>query len=230
MRISFLATLVACLFMCVVQAQPQLNKTYSHHLGLQVNPLLKQLVNFGNSPVVDNPFLIKYGIRNNAKQTELMFGFGFRFTEESMESGLKSDFTRLNFRVGYALKKQLGKGFEIGAGLDGVLNLQNNQTVNIQSFGGGIDSTITITNGRNYSFGGGPQLTLSYYITPNVKFGTESTLYFLVGQDNLKATIDNYRTDFNGNVVFSSQTEETEERTKQFEIQLPVALFLSVVF
>lgn len=224
-------TLAWCLLASVcMYAQLGVNQGYSHHIGVQVNPLLRQLVNFGNSPTVDNPFLIKYGLRNNATQMEWMFGFGYRYSLQNREDGLRSDLSDLDFRVGYAKKFDVSNRFEVGVGLDLVLNAQNNQTVNVQSFGGGIDSTVTTTQSQEFAFGAGPQFTLAYYITPNIKFGTESTFYFLRGSSRLITRIENWRTDFNGNQIYTASDDEFKDTSLDLSFQLPVALFLTIVF
>jgi hypothetical protein len=224
------ALLLSMLLGFFVQAQLGETTSYSHHIGVQVNPLLRQIVNFGNSPAIDNPFLLKYGLRNNARQTEWMVGFGYRYALQNREDGLKSDLSDLDFRVGYAKKYNLSNRFEVGVGLDLVLNLQNNQTVNVQTFGGGLDSTVSTTQSQDFAYGAGPQVTFAYYLTSNIKIGTETTFYFLRGSSNLLSRVENWRRDFNGNQIYSSSTDEFSETTMDLSFQLPVALFLTVIF
>ncbi len=203
----------------------------SHHIGFQVNPLLKQIVNFGNSPAIDNPFLVKYALRFNQSRSEILAGFGYRFTETSTENGLKSDLSDLSFRIGYAKKRMVGARFEVGLGLDLVWNAQNNQTINVQSFrnGGFLDSTISTTRSNANSLGGGPQITIGYYLTNRVKVGTEATFYFLAGINKLTLKELNYRTDPNGQIIETTNYQESENKTRDLQMQLPVALFLTIV-
>ncbi len=226
--------LISCAsFLCVAQVGTisKMPDRFSHHVGIQVNPLLRQLVNFGSSADIDNPFLLKYGLRFNASQTELLFGFGYRYALVNEENGLKSDLSDLSFRVGYAKKFRLGRGFEAGVGIDAVLNLQNNQTINVQSFGPGfVDSTITTTQSTQYAFGGGPQVTFGYYLTENIRIGTEATFYFLTGANDLTVRTENWREDFTGNINYSSSSEKNKDRVSNLDLQIPVALFLTIVF
>jgi hypothetical protein len=231
MRKLIYAAIVLCLCSTLVVAQTQ--KEYSHHVGVQTNLLLEQLINFGNSPQINNPFLLKYGLRNNEKQTELMIGFGFDYDFEEEENGLKSRLTDLDLRIGYAKKMMLNKRFELGYGLDAVFSGLNARTVNIQAFGGGggfVDSTITTTRSYEIEYGLGPQFTLDFYITPTIKIGTEATFYFLSGQNSFDLTVENWQTDFGGNLSYSRSDDEDQSSTAAFNFQVPVALYLTVVF
>lgn len=203
----------------------------SHHVGLQVNALLKQVVNFGNSPAINNPFLIKYSLRFNESKKELMFGLGYAYAQESMKGGLKSDNSDLNFRIGYGKKYALGKKVELGLGLDLVLNAQNIQTVNVQAFnfGTGFDSTITTTKSINIGYGLGPQATLAYYITDRIMIGTEATFYFIRSQDNLETRTENHSKSGGSPVIVTADIQSEENSRMDFNLQVPVALFLIIV-
>lgn len=233
---SVVIILLCLLSFTTVDAQFSLdnNKKFSHHLGVQANPLLRQIINFGNSPDIQNPYLLKYGLRNNSNNTEFLFGFGFTYGKEEVEDGVNADFSNLDFRAGYAKKVLIGKGFEAGFGLDLVFNNSNAKTVNIQAFSGGggfVDSTITTTKNFGMQYGLGPQLTLDYYITNNIKIGTEATFYYLVGQSTFTLDIQRFRTDLQGGGL-----EETSENDKEklsstdVRFQVPIALFLTVIF
>ncbi|MGB0176874.1 MAG: hypothetical protein ACPF9D_06895 [Owenweeksia sp.] len=203
----------------------------SHHIGFQVNPLLKQIINLGNSPEIDNPFMVKYALRFNRSRTELLMGFGYHYNQTSTKNDLKSDLSDLSFRIGYAKKYLIGSRFEAGVGLDLVLNARNNQTINVQAFNSGIlDSTITTSKSISSSYGGGPQFTFAYYITNRVKIGTEATFYFLTGVEKLSVKRENFREDFStGIIVKTSDYEESEDKISDLDLQLPVALFLTII-
>ncbi len=231
---KLIATLcVSCVALSIAFAQLTFdeNDRISHHVGFQVNPLLKQIINFGNSPEIDNPFLVKYAIRFNQSRSEILMGLGYRYTQTSSENDLKSDLSDLSFRVGYSKKYMLGSRFEAGLGLDLVLNAQNNQTINIQAFNSGVlDSTLTTTKSISSSYGLGPQFTIAYYISNRIKIGTEATFYFLTGVDKLSVKRQNFREDFStGQLIETSSYEESEAKITDFNLQLPVALFLTVI-
>ncbi len=236
-RIFSVVTIILCLLGSSVNAQLSIdgNKKYSHHLGLQANPLLRQIINFGNAPAIENPYLLKYALRKNANRTELLFGLGFSYNSDEVEDGITSDFLNLDFRVGYAKKVLLGKRFEAGFGLDLVVNNNNSKTVNIQAFSGGgggfVDSTITTTKNFGLQYGLGPQLTLDYYITNSIKIGTEATFYFLTGASTFTLDRQRFRSNFQGGGLEETNSADRESlKFMDFRFQIPVALFLTVIF
>lgn len=209
------------------QLNPKPDDRISHYLGIQVNPLFKQIINFGNSPAVDNPFLLKYGLRFNESQQEILFGVGYEYQQSSDRDGLKSDFSDLSMRIGYSKKYRVGKRFEVGLGGDFVVNAMNRQTINVFVAG---DSTITTTKTMEIGYGLGPQLTLGYYITNRIRIGTEATYYLMSGTTSNNVQVKNYRQDFNGQIIETIITDDQETSSMNFNLQLPVALFLTIVF
>ncbi len=205
---------------------------YSHHLGIQINPLLKQIINISNSPAIDNPFLLKYAFRFNKTQTELTAGLGFDFSESDAESGLQSTSSDLSLRLGYSKRYMLGKRFEVGLGGDLIFNSRNIRTVNIQSvnFGqGALDSTVTTSRSTALGFGLGPQLNISYYITDHVRIGTEATYYFIRSEEKLNVEIVNYTINPQQNDV-TTTTENDSSNSNDLSLTIPVALYLIIIF
>lgn len=222
------SALLAVLFIPYAQAQYSgSSKARSIHVGLQANPLLRQVLSFGGAPEVNNPFLLKVGIRNNATQRELMFGLGYTYELERLDEGLKTSNSALNFRVGYAQKVDLGKRFEAGYGFDAVLNLNNLKSQNGQSFGF-LDSLYTEITTDNLSYGFGPQLTFGYYITDKIRIGTEATLYYMVGTREEKVHTERTVPFPTPETVITQ--ESRKDRTESADLQIPVALFLTIIF
>lgn len=205
---------------------------FTHYTGLQVNQLLKQIVNFGNSPAVNNPYLLKYSLRFNATEQQINVGFGYNYSQQTEKNGLKSDLSDLNFRLGYGKAYSLGKKFEFGVGIDGVLRAQNIQTFNVQSFnfGSGLDSTITTTKSVAIGYGLGPQVTLTYAITDRILIGTEASYYFIRSKQTLEVQEKNYSSSFGGPAILTVDTQKDENKAMDLNLQLPVALFLIVTF
>ncbi len=204
----------------------------THYIGLQANQLLKQVINFGNSPAVNNPFLLKYSLRFNETQTQINAGFGYSYSQQTEKGGLKSDLSNLDFRLGYGKSYPIGKKFELGIGIDGVLKAQNIQTVNVQSFnfGSGIDSTITTSKSVAMGYGLGPQVTLTYAITDRILIGTEASYYFIRSSQKLEVQSKNYSSSFGGPEVLTVTIDKDESKAMDLNLQLPVALFLIITF
>ncbi len=230
-------TLTTFLLFGGILAFGQIEKTatpdrITHYTGLQVNQLLKQIVNFGNSPSVNNPFLLKYSLRFNETQTQINAGFGYNYSQQTEKGGLKSDLSNLDFRLGYGKAYPIGKKFELGIGIDGVLKAQNIQTVNVQSFnfGSGIDSTITTSKSVAMGYGLGPQVTLTYAITDRILIGTEASYYFIRSTQKLEVQSKNYSSTFGGPEILTVDTQKDENKGMDLNLQLPVALFLIITF
>lgn len=204
----------------------------THYAGLQANQLLKQIISFGSSPSINNPYLVKYSLRFNASQTQINAGFGYTYNQLTEKNGLKSDRSDLDFRLGYGKVYAVGRRLELGIGIDGVLKAQNTQTVNVQSFnfGSGIDSTVTTTKSVVMGYGLGPQVTLSYAITDRVIIGTEASYYFIRSKQSSEQQAKNYSSNFGGPEILTVTTEKDENKSMDFNLQLPVALFLIVTF
>ncbi len=210
----------------------RLQNQTTHHIGIQANPLLRQILSLGASDQVTNPYLLRYAIRNPNNQNEFNFGLGLSFLEDVDEDDLKSDNFSIDFRAGYALKRDLGKGFEAGISFDLLFSNQSVKTVSVNNFGGGgvTDSSITRTTSSSIGFGGGPRLTFDYYITPRLKLGTEASLYFTRFNDNQKIVNERFIEDFSGNLEYSRNEDEDQSRLTLTSINLPVAIYLTFVF
>lgn len=206
----------------------QFDKKISHNVGVQANLLLQQFIpNSGNSNALNNPFWWKYALRFNQSNLEVTFGGGYS-ENQTKDGDLKTSQFNLPLRLGAAKKYYLGKRFEAGAGLDlvAVFDQSSSETENINNGVGFSSSTKAETSRKVNSFGGGPQVTLAYYINKNIRIGTEATGYFLYNEEHNTRFIQTYSSGF--------LTEEIDESdsvfSNNFQFTLPVALFLMVRF
>lgn len=207
---------------------------YSHYVGVQINPLFKQILSLGNTDDVDNPFLLKYAFRENRSKREITAGLGYSLSNSTDQDGFESTNSDLSLRVGVAKKYDIGRGFEVGIGVDAIVNARSINTVNVQSnsFGQFVDSTITKSNSTLLSMGVGPQITFSYNITPNIQLGTEMTYYYQYSTDKLNVESKNYRSDSfgGGTVILTTSSVNEEDKGNMVNLNIPVALFLIIRF
>ena len=204
----------------------------THHIGLQVNPLLQQIVSFGNADEVNNPYLLRYAIRNAKNQNEFNFGLGANFNQMIDQDDLKNQNLGLNFRAGYALNRAISKRLEAGISFDLLVDYQMVRTVAVNNFGGGgtTDSTITKTTTNNLGFGVGPRVTLDYYITPRLKIGTEASLYGIRSLSDQRIETERYIIEPNGTESLTRTDEKEEIQQLAFNFNLPVVIYLTLVF
>lgn len=222
-RISLLGLFI--LLIPIAGAQEIAN--YSHIIGIQANPLFNQILNFGNAQPVNNPYLLRYSLRDNEKSIEYSFGVGYSLVSDKDENGLEAINNTIDTRLGWFKVIDLGSRVEMALGGDIVFGTQNIRTFNIQAFNFGVlDSTITTSTTANTNFGLGPRVKFSVAITKSLSIGTESNYYFRFISNKTNVITKNYRGDGLGNITTTTNTNNTESSGKNFEIDLPVALFL----
>tara|TARA_R110002072_G_scaffold19684_17_gene72661 strand:- start:2070 stop:2759 length:690 start_codon:yes stop_codon:yes gene_type:complete len=212
-------------------ANAQMDERYSHLIGVQANPLFNQILSFGNAQTVDNPFLLRYSLRDNENSVEYSFGIGYSFNSEKDENGLEAINNTINTRLGWFRIVDLGKGLELALGGDIVYGTQNIKTFNIQAFNFGVlDSTITTSTTSNSSYGFGPRIKFSWSITSSLSIGTESNYYFRFINNKTNVLTKSYQGDGLGNITTTTNTENVSNTGKDFQIDLPIALFLILRF
>jgi hypothetical protein len=194
-------------------------KSY-HYLGIQANQLARQLLNFGNASVIDNPYLIVYSVNSRRTGCGLNVGSGYTYTQSKDGDSFNSRETDINnffLRAGFEKKSSLGKNWIASWGFDLVVESQKNDTKNTVNFGGGSSSTTeTIT--KSNAFGIGPRLTLNYKITDRIIIGTETTYYMKFGKNSTEDTLS------------SGSKTNTDQKFKKIQLALPAVLLLIIKF
>lgn len=213
-------TLAICFFTCICisgSAQDSLTRRTNHYVGVQVNQLIKQIFSFGNSAAVNNPYLLTYSLNSVRTGWGANFGLGYTFNEFNDGDAFTQRKTKINefvFRAGFERKSTFGKRWILSAGFDALVDLTNNSTKISQD--NDPQSTAT-TKTKNNGWGLGPRVTLNYDITGKLLIGTEATYYF----KSMKNTIEDSG--------FGTK-QETTEKLKSFQFNLPTAIFLILKF
>lgn len=212
------------------------DKIFDHFIGVQVNPLFRQIINFGDSDPVNNPYLVKYTLRHNNSGLSFNMGGGLNTTSTENDDGLKTNEDSYAFRGGFGYQKRVSKKIEVGVGLDLIYENTSRETFSVQVFDVGFQTDSTISKVRNVSsgFGGGLQVNLNYYLSERLLIGTECTLYYTKLRDRSNVEVDHYIIPNPGN---STATESRslsvineEDTGKSFAFLLPVAIYLSFKF
>lgn len=220
-------SLFALCSLLTLNAKAQDPAKYSHIIGIQANPLLHQILSFGNPEPVSNPYLLRYSFRENEKMREYSFGIGYSLNTEKDQDGLESINNTIDMRLGWYKVIDLGKNLEVSLGGDLIYGTQNIRTFNIQAFNFGIlDSTITKSTSVNNNFGLGPRIKISYSFSKNLSIGTEANYYFRFLKNKTNVLTENFQGDGFGNITTTTNTSNAESSAKEFQIDLPIALFL----
>ncbi|MBD79640.1 MAG: hypothetical protein CL840_12040 [Crocinitomicaceae bacterium] len=208
------------------------NKKISHYLGVQANELIKQLFSFGNPIETGNPYLIKYALRFNESNMEIMAGLGYRSSSSNQNGGnFKTSNSEYFFRLGVAKKFNIGRRWEAGVGIDGITGQSNDQSENINFTSGTnfTDSSYSSTKNVVRNFGVGPQFTMAYYISPRIKLGTELTTYFTYSEDKFENKTE--RTSVRNGIRTTTSSEESGTTfSNNLDLNVPLSIFLIVKF
>ncbi len=208
------------------------NKLFEHHIGVQVNELVKQVFNFNNnSSTVKNPYLLTYNINFKKSGWGLRIGAGYNKQQFNTDDGITkraTDVNTLNARLGFEKAFRLSGRWTAGIGADGVYgNDANNTSSTIRS----TDSTKTVSKSTTSSYGGGAMGWLRYAISNNVVIGTETSFYFTESKEKQDVTITQYnRFGSIGQPVATTNTSKVDDKQSEMVFSLPVVLYLYIKF
>lgn len=184
-----------------------------NYFGLEINPLIRQIINLNpNSTPTENPFQIQFA--SNSNKTGRGVGLGFSYSRsKTIDNPSTSQRETINrdiaFRGGYERKLQLSRRWIFFYGYDLLLGGATLHTETSDPVFGTI-----ITETKRNLWGLGPRTGLMLLLGDRVTVSTESNLYlrFITDKTSLTGTTD------------------SEQKTTEFEITLPIVLFLSVRF
>jgi len=203
---------------------------YEHHIGVQMNELIRQVFNFNNSSSTNNnPYLLMYSVNSVKTGWGLRLGLGYTYKSFTDDDGItrkESNLNDLRLRLGVEKAFRLSAKWTAGAGVDGVFATDDDKTTSvIRSF----DSSTTVTKTNISSYGGGAMAWLRYNITPRVLIGTETSFYYSTG--NQKQTISITQRDFGTpGQPFETTTSKIDNNNSQGIFSVPVAFYLIVRF
>ena len=192
-------------------------KVARHYVGIQVNELLRQLLNFGGtSNSVGNPYLITYAVNSTKNGVGFNFGLGYTYSSTSNGDPITPRTTidhSLNLRFGLEKKFTIGKRWLSSYGLDLVLDDSNNKTETTFNPGGGIPSKTTTELSINGG-GLGPRFTLNFFVSDRIMLGTEASYYYRAGTSTQKV---------------SNQPDQTN-KPRSLTFAVPAVLFVILKF
>ena len=200
-------------------------KRFEHYIGVQINPLLRQLLTIGTVPNTGNPFLLNYSMNNTGKHWGIHAGVGYNFDQVKDNDDItdrKTLISTVSSRIGIDKYFALSNRWQIGFGVDGVYELSENITsTQIISFDT-ITSENRITTQRS---GGGIRGFARFKLSDRVLLGTESTMYYQFGFNKNEAKITSR--DFNqpGAPMVTTSSSITQQ-IQQSRLALPVAVYL----
>ena len=184
-----------------------------NYFGLEVNPLLRQIINLSpNSTPTNNPFGIQFS--SNSVATGRGFNLGLTYSRRKFDDsnngiGRENINRDIAFRFGYERKHTLGKRWLVLHGYDFVVGGAKTHT---QTFDPTFGTFVTETTGNFWGFG--PRVGILFLLSDRVTLGTEATYYLRYITDKTKLT----------------GAADTKQKTSEFELTVPIVLILSIRF
>lgn len=182
------------------------------YVGVEVNPLLRQIINLNpNSTPTNNPFGLHY--ESNSTKTGRGWATGLTFTrtrfKDDSNGTLRETVERdIAFRIGYDRKHQMGKRWIVAHGYDLVFGGAKSRT-EADQFG----VTVLTETKTNY-WGIGPRAGLMFLLSEYITLGTETTYYLRFITDKTRLT----------------GLPDAKQTTSEFKLTVPVVLILSIRF
>ena len=209
----------------VIENAENKEKKTSHYFSLQLNELIRNIINLSASEeVITNPYVLQYQFNSNYTGWGGNFGLGYTIEEKEDGDALLSTYTKVNqldFRAGVERKKHWGRKWLGSLGLDGLYHNASNVTVSQST--NGFGQILQVENDeRNESFGGGPRGSLHFKLSPRVLIGTEASFYFTITKSTTKVTQSQ-----NGNITNSDESSPTR---KNLVFLGPRSLLLTITF
>ena len=209
-------------------ANAKTEKTFEHSIGFQMNPLIRQVLNFNNSTTTANvsPYLGTYNINYKKTGWGLRTGVGYNYSETKTGDGTPttndSKISVLQFRLGIEKAFKLSEKWSAGAGLDFVYNANSDNTTAVVH---ASDTITTVTKDVISSVGGGPMAWLRYSLTSKILIGTETSFYYLTVKEKNEVDVTSSDPFFGNN-----SSTKTNNKVNSGTFTVPVAFYLIIKF
>ncbi len=227
----------------IAQNDSTYNPKINQYIGVQINQLIKQVLNFsGNNTNPNNPYLITYSANLNKKGWGIELGYGINYSDVVNKDIPTNNETKSNdmyYRIGLGKTIQIGRKVEVRYSLDYIGDRQVDNTlsqsvsfvnVNNQSM---IDSSSSVDLNKTISWGIGPKLSLGVYVYRRILIGTEASYYYESSKvkQNI-ATTDRFFINNSNHQLNSTSLSTSNHETDLANITftLPVTFFLIVRF
>ncbi len=192
-----------------------------HQIGINAATFLDRFFKFNNSSAgLIDPYLFTYRAQF-AKRMNIRVGIGANTKNQSLVSSTSSqprniNSNALNFRVGFEYYILQTRKWKAGAGIDLMYGKSDAKSEeNDPSSGFNFQQ---INNASTY--GGGPLLSIQYFVHPRVSVGTEGSMYLAHSEATDKQTVTGQFP------TFTSTTTKSNSLTSNF----PVAFFINFNF
>ncbi len=220
-----------CLLSVGLRAQNSGETTakWQHTISVQINPLLRQLFSFGDVEADNTPFLMNYHLNSAKHGWGARVGVGLNYLEVKDNDGItarNTGQTQYAIRLGAERKIDLGKRWEVGYGLDAVMQRDENNTTTVVS---SFDTITTVSRNSITQLGGGAMVWIRFRLSERILIGTESSVYYQTG--TLRENIEVTRRNFSIPGAPQTTTKNTFNTTlTELPFRVPISVFLAIRF
>jgi hypothetical protein len=208
----------------------QTEKKFDHYAGVQVNQLLKQVINLNQtSSTIDNPYLLEYSVIQNKSNWGLRVGFGYTFANSNDEQNPDANLLEehdLSMYAGFCKRHKFGTRFELTYGLAYFNDYQTSKsysfTVNEFSV---EDSSYFQNNFESKSNGVGMDFSFRYMFSDHILIGTQMTYAYMWTSEMSHDLVFTHTASFNTETN-SLEVTNTSMKKNDFKLHLPVAIYL----
>lgn len=235
LRSLMLVSAILCSSLIIAQSESDVeNETdkFDHYGGVQVNPLLRQVLSFGETEEVMNPYLAVYTLRFNSSNFAISAGFGHSKQRTEDDDGLTATTSDFSVRAGAGQQFKLNEKFELGYAFDLLYSDQTTSTITAQvvDFGAGEDSTYTETKSTESGFGAGLRVNLMFHISESILIGTEASYNYLRSTEKFHFYSENHLSQQNQPPQVTVTSDNEKEEKHNYGFNLPMALYLIIKF
>lgn len=212
--------------------QPVKEKVFDHYAGVQINGLIRQVLNFSNntSAAAVNPYLVTYSVNLRKSGWGLRAGVGYQYSSTWANDGItesQTDINDLQARVGIERRFNLSERWSAGVGVDGLYNNNDDYTRTILR---SADTVTTVTKSKLPAKGGGLMGWMRYKISPRILIGTEASFYYVTGTESREVSITQKERSLSPPFVFTTVTSVTKSKPTHTDasFRMPVVFYLVV--
>lgn len=209
------------------------DKKSDKFISVEVNDLLKQIINLGSNVPTNNPYIISY------TQIFLKNEWGYHAAigyDESNEKHVNKDFSNaytLNLKCGVDKRYFVGNAFSIllGADLVGMNARSYTKSTSVTIFSGSSsDSILSLSTETNRSLGFGPRVQISCTLYKNFSIGTEMAYYAMKNISKNNVYTERVFTDSSNNKTRDTDNFNSDDSAFGMQYMKPISIYLTLRF
>lgn len=226
------------------------NKTFYYEQGINVSQFIKQYASLNSASVANLPYLItgnigykRFGLRYGANyviDNVSTFTPADPFSSNTTSIDEKQKSSTGYFRLGVFHSKNFGKRWRALYGLDYAMTMgtTSSDSKTTSSNNGNFNTFSSETSANSSSklnlMGGGPFLSVQFFVNKNCSIGTELSYYYMFGDNKETTKSSNTTTQSQNGVVISvtntSSNFTTTEKFQNATVFAPTSIFFNFRF